>query len=180
MTVIVSFNVINMAQVAIIVLLGFALVAAQQPDFKTWKVQNMKTYPDKSAENAAQKVYEKNVADIEKHNSDPKATYKQKVNSDSDKTTEELTQNQGSASMPYEDTKQKNVKSSGSSVTADSKWQEKMRKSMSDKKGSTDKASMPTSVDYSTYLQTLIGNEIKSHKDCFFSLKNHATCEARQ
>lgn len=134
--------------------MAIALVTTQsQPDFKTWKEQNKKTYPNAAEEAAAKKTYDNNAAKITKHNSNPKSAYKQKVHSKSDKTDEEL-KKEKSGPVSFQDAnkvepkKQKSVKSSGAATKAS--WSEKINKSNKEK-DSKDQASIPASLDYSRW-----------------------------
>lgn len=61
--------------------------------FKDWKLKNGKKYSAKSGgktETDAEKTFKENVAKIAKHNSNPKATYKQTANANADMTPEEI------------------------------------------------------------------------------------------
>jgi outer membrane biosynthesis protein TonB len=85
-----AHNMNRIGIIALAALLTIVVVAAKSPTFDEWKKQAKKSYPDPKTEAAAKKVYDANAAAIDKHNSDPKAPYKQKVNAQSDMTKEEF------------------------------------------------------------------------------------------
>ena len=144
----------------VIFLVVVAVVAGQlQPDFKTWKEQNKKTYPNAETEAQAKNNYEKNAADINKFNSNSKSTYKQSVNSDSDKN---LTKSNAGNIDPKDVEKQEQerskqqqtknkVKSSGSPKPSESRNSNLTEEKKRAQQGSEHQvqASIPTSLDLS-------------------------------
>jgi KDEL-tailed cysteine endopeptidase len=136
----------------LVVLSTFATFAAQNnsaDEFNKWKSQYGKNYQkkdekDKKTEIAARKNFEKNVAAINKHNSDPKATYKQKANSHADMTQEEFERTRCGYKPSSE--RSKKVKSSnGNGIVVE----EEIKKMESNKK--VKGAGDPAFLDYSKY-----------------------------
>lgn len=122
--------------------------------FKDWKKQNGKTYTASSpkTESQAEKTFKENIAKIKKHNSDPKATYKQAANINADLTPEEVRKTRKGYKSPAK---------SSNNTTKNSKLKAKFHVDMKAKKNSTLKSkmiksskknlksSMPDSLDYS-------------------------------
>jgi Cathepsin propeptide inhibitor domain (I29) len=116
-------------------------------DFNSWKERYAKSYSknDGKNETVAQQNFKKNVAAINKHNSDPEATYKQKVNSHADMTKEEFEKTRCGYKPSPELSKKVKSSSKSESEKAFEEELNKLNQTNKRVKGPGD----PTSLDYS-------------------------------